>query len=200
MSEPIHAEAILVAGVAASGKSAFGRALAARLRWTLLDLDTLTSPLVVYAGGEGAVPATDAPRATANPHPTGRTELDRARYACLYNSARENLKLGQSVILVAPFTAERNQPREWGDVPRRLGIRPDQVQLIWLDTPIREVARRMSQRDASRDAGKLALLSAADAVAPPPVDHVRLDGMLAPVQQVEQFLMEQHAPPSPRIG
>jgi predicted kinase len=181
MSEPRHVEAILVAGVAASGKSAFARALAARLRWTLLDLDTLTNPLFEYAGGDYRASTTN---------PSARSELDRARYACLYDSARENLSVGQNVILVAPFTSERTSRREWEGVPGRLGIRSDFVHLVWLDTPILEVARRMSQRAASRDAGKLATLEPTDAVAPPAVDHLRLDGMLEPARQVELFLRE----------
>lgn len=181
MSEPRHVEAILVAGVAASGKSAFARALAARLRWMLLDLDTLTNPLFEYAGGDYRASTTN---------PSARSEFDRARYACLYDSARENLSVGQNVILVAPFTSERTSRREWEGVPGRLGIRSDFVHLVWLDTPVLEVARRMSQRAASRDAGKLATLETTDAVAPPAVDHLRLDGMLEPARQVELFLRE----------
>ncbi|HEV7566121.1 MAG TPA: AAA family ATPase [Microbacteriaceae bacterium] len=184
MSEPRHVEAILVAGVAASGKSAFGCALAARLRWTLLDLDTLTNPLFEYAGGD------DRASRASTTNPLARSELDRARYACLYDSARENLSVGQNVILVAPFTSERTSRHEWEGVPGRLGIRSDFVHLVWLDTPILEVARRMSQRAASRDVGKLATLEPTDAVAPPAVDHLRLDGMLEPARQVELFLRE----------
>jgi tRNA uridine 5-carbamoylmethylation protein Kti12 len=52
MTEEPTSEAIIVCGVPASGKTTFAQGLARELRWTYLDLDTLTNPLFEYMGGE----------------------------------------------------------------------------------------------------------------------------------------------------
>ena len=99
-------EAIVVCGVPGSGKTTFARGLARRLRWALLDLDTLTNPLFQYAGGEFLV---DVP----SPDLNVRASINEIRYTCLFDTARENLALGINVILVAPFTSERIFPEAW---------------------------------------------------------------------------------------
>jgi predicted kinase len=179
-------EAIVVCGVPASGKTTFARDLARHLRWPLLDLDTLTNPLFEHAGGEFLI---DVPTA----HPTVRATVNDVRYTCLLDTAAENLALGVSVIMVAPFTSERTFPAAWERLVARLGIPAEHIHLAWVDTPPTEVVRRMQQRGAARDLEKVKdsqRFLTADVTCPPGVEHIRIDGLLAPHAQLSQFISE----------
>ena len=177
------AEVIVVCGVPASGKTTFARDLARHLRWPLLDLDTLTNPLFEYAGGEFLV---DVPTA----HTTARASVNDIRYGCLFDTAAENLALGVNVIMVAPFTSERTFPEAWARLVDRLGVAESHVHLAWLDTPPTAVVERMHQRGAARDIEKAKEANrflTPDVTRPPAVPHIRVDGMLSPEAQVNQF-------------
>jgi predicted kinase len=91
--------AILIGGAPATGKSTLAAALAARLGAALLDLDVATGPLTnVVSDLIGAADLGD-PR---------MAQLTRApRYATLFALAEDNLRVGMSVVLVAPFSAPR---------------------------------------------------------------------------------------------
>ena len=179
-----RAEAIVVSGVPASGKTTFARDLARKLRWPLLDLDTLTNPLFEYAGGEFLV---DVPSA----HPAERASVNDIRYTCLVDTASENLALGINVIMVAPFTSERTFPEAWARLVDRLGLPDRHVHLTWLDTPPTEVVQRMQHRGAARDLEKAKdahRFLTPDVTRPPAVEHIRVNGLLTPGAQLEQFL------------
>lgn len=186
MTEEHAVDAIVVCGVPGSGKTTFARGLARRLRWALLDLDTLTNPLFEYAGGEFLV---DVPTA----EPTVRATVNDVRYTCLFDTARENLALGINVILVAPFTSERTFPAAWARLTERLAVPDHSVHLAWLDTPPAEVVKRMRLRGAARDIEKLKeshRFLTPDVTAPPGVVHTRVDGLQTPTEQVAQFVAE----------
>jgi predicted kinase len=186
MTEEHAVDAIVVCGVPGSGKTTFARGLARRLRWALLDLDTLTNPLFEYAGGEFLV---DVPTA----EPTVRATVNDVRYTCLFDTARENLALGINVILVAPFTSERTFPAAWARLTERLAVPDHSVHLAWLDTPPAEVVKRMRLRGAARDIEKLKeshRFLTPDVTAPPGVMHTRVDGLQTPTEQVAQFVAE----------
>jgi predicted kinase len=186
MTEEHAVDAIVVCGVPGSGKTTFARGLARRLRWALLDLDTLTNPLFEYAGGEFLV---DVPTA----EPTVRATVNDVRYTCLFDTARENLALGINVILVAPFTSERTFPAAWARLTERLAVPDHSVHLAWLDTPPAEVVKRMRLRGAARDIEKLKeshRFLTPDVTAPPGVVHTRVDGLQTHSEQVAQFVAE----------
>jgi predicted kinase len=186
MTEEHAVDAIVVCGVPGSGKTTFARGLARRLRWALLDLDTLTNPLFEYAGGEFLV---DVPTA----EPTVRATVNDVRYTCLFDTARENLALGINVILVAPFTSERTFPAAWARLAERLAVPDHSVHLAWLDTPPAEVVKRMRLRGAARDIEKLKeshRFLTPDVTAPPGVVHTRVDGLQTHSEQVAQFVAE----------
>jgi predicted kinase len=186
MTEEHAVDAIVVCGVPGSGKTTFARGLARRLRWALLDLDTLTNPLFEYAGGEFLV---DVPTA----EPTVRATVNDVRYTCLFDTARENLALGINVLLVAPFTSERTFPAAWARLTERLAVPDHSVHLAWLDTPPAEVVKRMRLRGAARDIEKLKeshRFLTPDVTAPPGVVHTRVDGLQTPTEQVAQFVAE----------
>lgn len=184
MTEETTSEAIIVCGVPASGKTTFAQALAHELRWTYLDLDTLTNPLFEYMGGEFLV---DVPTS----EPPARANVNDIRYTCLFDTTRENLGLGNSVVVVAPFTSERTFPAAWARLVERLAIPAARVHLAWVDTPADEVVIRMQLRGAVRDLEKVKepeRFLSPEVTRPPGVQHIRIDGLLAPHEQIQHFL------------
>ncbi|GGG00002.1 hypothetical protein GCM10007304_12430 [Rhodococcoides trifolii] len=162
------ASTIVVAGVAGSGKSTLGKALARRLRRPLLDLDTATNPLLERLEG----PQWN----TAGP----RTELIRdGRYAALRSIARELIDLDQSPILVAPFTRELAGGDDWNALTE-LG----DIAVVYVDGSPELLHCRRTARGESRDAHR-----APDAPAPvPTVPHLRVDATLSTDQQLFRVL------------
>ena len=136
----------IIAGPPASGKSTYGKRLAARLGATLLDIDTATEA-IVKAGLE---------LAGLNPNdrdsPVFKKTFRIPIYDTLFQVARENLP-HISVVLVGPFTAElRNS-----DWPDTLALRieaPIEIHYVTCDPEIRRL--RMQRRNQARDASKLA--------------------------------------------
>ena len=184
-SEPVS-RALLVCGVPASGKTAFGRTLAAELGWALLDLDTVTNPLYEFVGGDFA------PDVPTEFMPT-RASVNDIRYQCLFDTAAENLEIGMSVVLVAPFTSERTFASYWATVPQRLRVDDDRVDLAWVDTPAAEVVQRMIRRGADRDTDKIenpSVFLTDDVTRAPGVDHFRVNGLLSTAEQVEAFIAD----------
>lgn len=89
--------AVAVAGVAGSGKSTLGAAIADATRSPMLDLDTLTNPLLDAIGADlGPGHWVASPSAA----------IRDGRYAALRATAREIRRTTGSVVLVAPFTTE----------------------------------------------------------------------------------------------
>jgi predicted kinase len=186
MTEERVSEAIIVCGVPASGKTTFAHDLARELHWTILDLDTLTNPLFEHMGGEFLV---DVPTA----QPAARASVNDIRYTCLFDTTRENLALGNSVIVVAPFTSERTFPVAWSRLVERLSIPESRVHLAWMDTPPSEVVRRMQLRGAARDLDKVKepeRFLSPEVTQPPGVVHLRIDGLLTPGEQLDTFLAD----------
>jgi hypothetical protein len=103
-------------------------------------------------------------------------ELTRdARYGTLLGLAQANLRAGRSVILVAPFTAERAQPSAWAATARRLAA---DLTMVWLHLPPEELIQRLTRRALARDENKIgdpaSFLTGLD-LEPPAVPHLALD-------------------------
>ena len=178
MSRPC---AVLISGAPATGKTTLAAALAPRLGAAVLDLDVATGPLVaVVSGLIGATDLSDARLA----------ELTRGpRYATLFALAEDSLRAGTSVVLVAPFTAERSVAG-WDAVVDRLAPYGEVV-LVWLHLPPDQLVARLSRRAAARDADKIkspaAFLAAVD-VRPPQASHLGLDATAGVGDLVELLL------------
>jgi hypothetical protein len=99
---------IAVGGLPGSGKSTLGRQLAIVLRAALLDLDTLTNPLIAQIAG-----LTEA--ADDLDHPSLRGSVRQARYACLRDACADVAGAGVAVVMVAPFTAELRSRSAWAE-------------------------------------------------------------------------------------
>jgi predicted kinase len=140
--------AILVAGPPASGKSTVGAALAKTLRATLIDQDVATGQLLSVIESIVNVDDIDDPQLAM---------LTRAaRYETVTRLAEDNLRLGNTVLLVAPFTAERKHLPAWQELCHRLHrAGGGAVAMIWLYLSREELLQRLRVRGADRDAAKL---------------------------------------------
>lgn len=168
-SPPPQLRFIAVAGAPASGKSTYGRQLAHSLGATLLDLDTMTWPLVevvMQILGEASIDSPIMSQST-------RTQ----RYQALLDTACENLRLGRSVVAVAPFTQERHDPPMWERIVERASACGAVAELHWCDTPAETLKENIALRGATRDASKIRDLDAFIAnldLTPPATRHVRV--------------------------
>jgi predicted kinase len=167
----------MISGAPGTGKSTLAAALAPRLGAAVLDLDVATGPLTDVVSG--LISATDL----SDPR---LAELTRApRYETLFALAEDNLRAGMSVVLVAPFAAER-APDGWGAVAARLGPHAAGLVLVWLHLTDHQLIDRLTRRGAARDTDKVrnpgAYLTAVDRD-PPTVAHLALDAT-APVEDL----------------
>ena len=163
---------LLVAGAAGSGKTTLGRELARRFRIPLLDLDTLTNPLLDELDSVLDGPHWNGP----SPH----SERIRAgRYAVLLAAARDLVETGLRPVLVAPFTRELTAGEEWEQLVADLA--PAETLVVHVDGSPELLARRRAARGAERDVHR-----SVDAPAEKPlVPHLRVDAELSTALQVD---------------
>jgi hypothetical protein len=80
-----------------------------------------------------------------------------------------------SVVLVAPFSAERARPSAWAATTRRI---PAEATMVWLHLPPAELIRRLALRGLARDENKIrdpaSYLTGLD-LEPPAIPHLALD-------------------------
>lgn len=140
--------ALLIAGPPASGKSMVGASLARTLGAALIDLDVATEPLLSVIRSLVHVDDVDDPRLAT---------LTRAdRYETITRMAEDNLRIGNTVLLVAPFTEERRNIHAWEELVDRLHrAAGGAVTMIWLYLSREELLQRMRARRADRDEPKL---------------------------------------------
>lgn len=165
---------IVVAGAAGSGKSTLAKALAVELRLPLLDLDTVTNPLL------------DAlPPAVLGEHwlsPVHGSAVRDGRYRALREVAAEVVATAGGAVLVAPFTAEMAGGAAWAQL--RAGLGDPAPLVVWLRGDAGLFARRRAGRGAARDQHR----PDGPAPTPPVVDHLPIDAELTTPQQVFRVL------------
>jgi len=177
-------------GAPASGKSTTAYELAAKMGAAVLDLDSITNPMLdVVCELIGAADYSDARVA----------ELTRdARYECLVNVARDCLSAGVPVVMIAPFTSERESPAAWAALESRLTDAGGRASLVWIRVGPELLAQRMTARGAPRDSQKLADIAGYISrlnLDPPHAPHLEVNGAHGPAAQVS-FLMQALADPS----
>ncbi len=133
----VTSRSIALSGEAGSGKTTLGRALARQLRLPLIDLDSVTNPLL------DALPASQ--------HwltgPDARAVRD-GRYAALRAVARDAIGTAGAAVVVAPFTVELGGGAAWEALQEACGP----VQLVRVVGDPALFAARRSGRGAARDA------------------------------------------------
>lgn len=164
---------IVVAGAAGAGKSTLGRAIARKLALPILDLDTMTNPVLddalnLYLGGthwndQGL-------RGTIRP----------ARYRALRDTIADQAEVGGGAVAVAPFTAELAGGADWHDLV--VACQGEPV-VVWITGTQELLARRRAHREVDRDAHAIDV-----SPTPPRVPHLRLDAALSTPQQLTRVL------------
>lgn len=163
---------LVVAGAAGSGKTTLGRELARRFGTALLDLDTLTNPLLDELDS-----LLDGPHwNSAGPH---SERIRVGRYAVLLAAARDLVEIGQRPVLVAPFTRELTAGAEWERLVSH--VAPAASLVVHVDGSPELLARRRAARGAERDAHRPVDAPAAK----PLVPHLRVDAELSTPLQVD---------------
>ena len=168
------------AGPPGSGKSTLGRAVAARVGACLLDLDTATNPLIAQIAA-----LTDA--GDDLDHPSLRGAVRNARYRCLTDLAAENVRVGRSVVLVAPFTREGADAEAWQHLAQAMW--PAVPLLIWVDVPPAVALQRRQQRGHARDRTAVSLTGHGLGAEfhRPVVDHVLANGAAPTTVEAERL-------------
>src|SRR4051794_33701752 len=100
--------------------------------------------------------------------------------------AEDNLAAGTSVVMVAPFTAERRDPRAWDQLQCRMNRVGATTTMIWLRISADEVLRRVGQRGAARDRAKVRSdWPAGLDLEPPTVPHLEVEAHRCPELMAE---------------
>jgi predicted kinase len=145
---------ILVVGVAGSGKTEIGKLLAKKLNYVYLDKDTLTRRFTEALLTEGK-------NSLGNPNDRESEYfinfIRPIEYKITMDVAEENLRLGNHVVVSAPFLAEaanQNWIRQELYVTRRL-LNKIAVKVVWVRSDRKTERVRLINRNAARDEWKL---------------------------------------------
>lgn len=143
--------AVFVIGPAGSGKSTIAKQLASTLNAAYLDKDTLAGPFVRHAL---ACAGQDPDARESNPH--YRAELMPLEYKVIFDTARDNLQLGHSVVIDAPFAAYLGDPA-YLTARREDSEWPPEVQAIVAKVVAdpQLIVKRILARGSQRDRWKL---------------------------------------------
>lgn len=170
-SEPI---AVAVAGVAGSGKSTLGRALAASLGLPLIDLDAVTTPLLETLAEE-----VFGEHWLASPHTRAIRD---GRYAALRAVAADVVETAGGVVLVAPFTTELAGGAEWQQLQD--AVAPTPLRVVHLAGDPALFTARRAARGAARDEHRPNVAPVA-----PTIPVIRIDAELTTPQQLDRLLI-----------
>jgi predicted kinase len=141
---------VVVGGYAGSGKTEFGRVLARRTGWAVLDKDTTTRHVVEVALRALGQPASD------RESPTYLEQVRPAEYAALMAAIIENLECGVSVIATAPFVQELADKHWITDLERTCAELDATPRLVWIRCDPSTMHTYLTKRGAARDVAKLA--------------------------------------------
>jgi predicted kinase len=167
---------VLVGGYAGSGKTEFSRFLSDITGWAFLDKDSLTRSIVerllISLGSD----------------PNDRQselylkEVRPLEYRCLMETAWDNLNVGTSSILSAPFITELKDEAWFTRLENRCTAKGIDLAAIWVRCDPESMREYIEFRSAARDAWKLSnweqYIAGIDTDNSPPTAHVTVDNRL----------------------
>ena len=142
--------ALAVVGAAGSGKTTVALEIARRSGATYLDKDSLAGPLV-----EAAMEAQGESREERESNRFYRERVMPAEYAALFSVASDNLRLGLSVVIDAPFAAYLDQPKFFDRATQLAGWPQVTRSVLHVYASEAETRRRLRERGLPRDRAKL---------------------------------------------
>ena len=137
---------IIITGCAGSGKTTLGKTLAREKGWAFIDKDTLTSEFVNYILDE------EGDRESL----FYKNKIKPLEYKVALKTCKQNLELGNSVVLVMPFTSKIRSYGNWLDMSEKYGLDDVDTKFIWIEHNEALEYDRIKKRNASRDEYKLA--------------------------------------------
>lgn len=150
-SDPALPVAYITLGGAGSGKSTLSRHLSSLTGAVYLDKDTLAGPLVQVA--------LEAFGQNPSDRESNALYLERimpAEYETLFATAGQNLELGHSVVLDAPFLAYLDDPDSLHRFTENAAWPAARIRVIHVRTSPEVVRQRLVERGSERDRIKLA--------------------------------------------
>ena len=141
---------VLVVGVAGVGKSTIGNEVAKRTKSVLIDKDVLTENFTEV------LLSSLSPNRDRNDRQSG-FYLENVRpleYEATLNVAEENLKLGNNVVIVAPFISELRKDNWLKEEMTRRNLKCN-VKVIYVNASLDTQQKRLKKRNLSRDEWKL---------------------------------------------
>ncbi|WP_326567405.1 GntR family transcriptional regulator [Amycolatopsis rhabdoformis] len=170
-------QVVMVGGYAGSGKTELGRVLARESGWPMLDKDSLTRFVVEAALELQGVSRNDRESEVY------LTKIRPAEYASLLEAMTENVQVGNSAIVTAPFLrefADESWLRQAEATCRNLGAN---LTIVWVYCDEKTMRTYIRHRDAPRDSMKLAnwekYMEGVNVDFRPPVPHVVVDNSVS---------------------
>jgi predicted kinase len=146
-----HPKLFAVIGTAGSGKSTIARRLAVQHAAAYVDKDTMSARFV-----EAALLAAGYDPGDRESNPFYRTHILPLEYDSLLDVAGDNLRLGRSVVLDAPFSPYLSD-RDFITVSaRRFDWPPVDVEVVRVRVSPATLRHRLRERGLERDRWKLA--------------------------------------------
>jgi len=143
--------ALVVTGSAGAGKSTIAAEIVRRSGAVYLDKDSLAGALVDAA----MIAQGHSPRERES-STFYRESIMPAEYTSLMAVARDNMRLGNSVVIDAPFAAYLDQPDYFVEATKRAGWPHVPLTVLQVLAPEVETRRRLEARGYLRDQAKLA--------------------------------------------
>jgi predicted kinase len=142
---------IAVIGTAGSGKSTVAQRLAVAHEAAYLDKDAMSARFV-----EAALTAAGFDPGDRESNPFYRNHILPLEYDSLLDVAGDNLRIGRSVVLDAPFSPYLGDPDFIGASARRFGWPPADVEVVRVRVSPATLQHRLRERGLERDRWKLA--------------------------------------------
>ncbi|MCU1646409.1 MAG: hypothetical protein JWN03_6684 [Nocardia sp.] len=143
-------QVIYVGGYAGSGKTEFGRILAKKTGWAMLDKDTITRAVVDTALVQLGSTVSD------RESPIYLDFVRPAEYECLAATVRENVGCGVSVVTTAPYLKEFGSEAWFRRTAAELDAMGADMEVVWIRCQPDSMHSYITRRGAARDSGKLA--------------------------------------------
>lgn len=187
-------QVIFIGGYAGSGKTELGHVMSRATRWTMLDKDTTTRPVV-----ETALVSLGQSRDDRESE-TYLNTIRPGEYEALLAGMVENVECGNSTIVTAPFIREFSDESWCKRITATVESLGARVHFVWVRCDSESMRMYIQRRGAARDAAKLAnwnaYLAGIDLDFTPATSHYFVENSVnsSPLQEQAARLLERICP------